>query len=552
MSIVCTPPGVDPIAPPLPPSEGEFLQVEVTDVDGSGRITGFTITIPGNFYRVGEELEAIGGNGTGATIIITQVGSQGEVEDLIFNNPGVNFQIGDELTFRPIQRQDDNPDDPDDQTIGAPDPDDPGSIDDGSGGGTGGFNITDVRPTCVAFFAGRVFYSGFSGAFLTDKVFFSQILTTRDKAEKCYQDADPTSEELSDLVDTDGGEISIAGMGQVSRMMPVGMSLVVFASNGIWEIMGESDNFFRATGYMTRNITSVPVQSPKSVVEVEGVVFFWGEDGIYLLQPNDVTGALSATSITEQSIKSFYNELSSETRRNAVGCYDYKTKKIIWLYNDREPFSKFYNKALVFDLQIGGFTKYVFSEQDEGIELAHAVQVRNVSKDIPAIKYMYVSKDGDKGQFTFLSLDKNGFNDLDFPEQPSQLITGHATAGDIGVKKNAKQMILHFNRTETGFEQQGEQLVPLNPSSCKVRVTWDFTNDPASNKWGAEFQGYRYRSLYTPTGPDDNFNTGYEVVSTKTKLRGTGRALSVHFNSEEGKDMQLLGWSIIGDAEQDE
>lgn len=552
MSIVCTPPGVDPIAPPLPPSEGEFLQVEVTDVDGSGRITGFSIEIPGNFYRVGEELEAIGGSGTGATIIITQVGAQGEVEDLIFNNQGINFQIGDELTFRPIQRQDDNPDDPDDQTIGAPDPDDPSSIDDGSGGGTGGFNVTDVRPTCVAFFAGRVFYAGFSGAFLTDKVFFSQILTTRDKAEKCYQDADPTSEELSDLVDTDGGEISIAGMGQVSRMMPVGMSLVVFASNGIWEIMGESDNFFRATGYMTRNITSVPVQSPKSVVEVEGVVFFWGEDGIYLLQPNDVTGALNATSITEQSIKSFYNNLSSETRRNAVGCYDYKTKKIIWLYNDREPFSKFYNKALVFDLQIGGFTKYVFSEQNEGIELAHAVQVRNISKDIPAIKYMYVSKDGDKGQFTFLSLDKNGFNDLNFPEQPSQLITGHATAGDIGVKKNAKQMILHFNRTETGFEQQGDQLLPLNPSSCKVRVTWDFTNDPASNKWGAEFQGYRYRSLYTPTGPDDDFNTGYEVVSTKTKIRGTGRALSVHFNSEEGKDMQLLGWSIIGDAEQNE
>jgi len=42
----------------------------------------------------------------------------------------------------------------------------------------------------------------------------------------------------------------------------------------------------------------------------------------------------------------------------------------------------------------------------------------------------------------------------------------------------------------------------------------------------------------------DDFDYGYEVLTTKSKLRGYGRALSLYIQSESGKDMHLLGWGV--------
>jgi len=36
----------------------------------------------------------------------------------------------------------------------------------------------------------------------------------------------------------------------------------------------------------------------------------------------------------------------------------------------------------------------------------------------------------------------------------------------------------------------------------------------------------------------------YSVITTRNKLRGKGRALSLKFRTEPYRDLQLLGWSI--------
>jgi len=412
--------------------------------------------------------------------------------------------------------------------------------------------ITAYRPDAVTFYSGRVFYAGIEGSFVADNVYFSQIVTSKARADKCYQEADPTSEEISDLVDTDGGVITVVGMGKAVRMAVSRGSLVVFSTNGVWEILGSGENsYFTATGYTTRKVSSIPVRSPKSVVDVEGSIFFWADDGIYVLTENEVTGYMQAQSLSDETIKTFYNNIAGACKRNATGVYDYRTRKIYWWYQE-EPFGcgKFLNKALVFDLALGCFYKYTTTIAGQGLRVQAGTTIRNVSAEAPASKYIYLRDGG----FEFISLSRqHQFNDLEFEEVPSYLITGYATMDDIGVKKSARQIIMHFLRTEIGFEETGDgELEPINPSGCKARVTWDFTNDPASNKWGPEFQAYRYRQLYIPSGPNDNYNTGYEVITTKTKLRGTGRALSMHLRSEPGKDMRILGWSIAGDAEQHE
>ena len=56
---------------------------------------------------------------------------------------------------------------------------------------------------------------------------------------------------------------------------------------------------------------------------------------------------------------------------------------------------------------------------------------------------------------------------------------------------------------------------------------------------------------YIPTDANDEFNYGQSVIVTKNKIRGKGKALSMNIQSQAGKDMKLLGWSmplIVGDA----
>jgi hypothetical protein len=80
-------------------------------------------------------------------------------------------------------------------------------------------------------------------------------------------------------------------------------------------------------------------------------------------------------------------------------------------------------------------------------------------------------------------------------------------------------------------------------SSCVGQAQWEWCTTADSNRWGAEFQAYRYRHNYI-VSEDGTLSYGYSVITTRNKIRGNGRALSLKFRSEENKDLQLLGWNI--------
>jgi len=82
----------------------------------------------------------------------------------------------------------------------------------------------------------------------------------------------------------------------------------------------------------------------------------------------------------------------------------------------------------------------------------------------------------------------------------------------------------------------------LYPSSCIVQAQWEWNTSNDSNRWGREFQAYRYRQnveLGVTT-----LSYGYSVITTRNKLRGKGRALSLKFRTEPFKNLILLGWNI--------
>jgi hypothetical protein len=75
-------------------------------------------------------------------------------------------------------------------------------------------------------------------------------------------------------------------------------------------------------------------------------------------------------------------------------------------------------------------------------------------------------------------------------------------------------------------------------------VQWDFSTSIISNRWSSLFQAYRYRQPLFITGPADDYDNGLEVITTKNKIRGRGRAFSVYIKTEAAKDCRVLGWDL--------
>lgn len=131
-------------------------------------------------------------------------------------------------------------------------------------------------------------------------------------------------------------------------------------------------------------------------------------------------------------------------------------------------------------------------------------------------------------------------------DAPAYLVTGYQSGGDFLRYKQVPYIQFYFNRTEDGFvEDETGNLFPTNESSCKVQAQWEWANSANSNRWGRAFQAYRYKRLYMPSDSSDEFDNGFAVVTTKNKLRGKGKVLSLLIKTEPDKDCQLLGWSML-------
>lgn len=457
------------------------------------------------------------------------------------------------------------------------------------------------RISAVESFAGRVFYSGIvsqvsDGDLLSPNysgyLFFSQIAKSIEKLGMCYQENDPTSPEINDLLDTDGGTIHIPEANKIVKLMSNRESLIIFAENGIWELGGEGVNQgFNATAFQVSKITTIGVSSPDSIVNAGGTIFYWAKTGIHYLTADQNSGRLISQNATLTTIQTYYNSLSQVARTNAKGFYNEARNIVQWLYSDDPDYSESnyintYNKQLNMDLSLKAFSKFSFSDlavteqnlpricdfvkipgyslEDVALTVSSnldnilvgtdqaVVTVRNSTPRVETFRYLVMKG----GAFTLAALSNTGFKDwvaensvgVDFS---SYLVTGYEYAGDIMRDKQVPYIQFYFNRTEDGYTAVGNTLQLDNPSGCLVQAQWNWANSANSGKWGTPFQAYRLTRNYIPSGAGDTFDYGDAVIVTKNKLRGSGKVLSLKIQSETGKDMQLLGWSqmITGKSE---
>ena len=414
---------------------------------------------------------------------------------------------------------------------------------------------TNERPPTVAFFSGRVWYA------LNGTVYFSQILDDKAKAGFCYQEADPTAEDISDLIASDGGVIPIPEMARAVKLVPMGGGLLVFGTNGIWYISGTQAGF-TATDISVSKVNPIGTDSPNSIVEAEGQIFWWSKVGIIGLSQKSglfgaVDGSFDRTNVTEQTIQTLYNEIPDENKRYAKGVYDPATNTIQWIFKSgNSPGRNLFDRVLNLDLTLSAFYPWTVSTPGPYISdifLTNTINLNLSDSSIRSnfVKYFCAVPTGTNYRWTAAYFKSSTFADwFSFDgvgtAYTSFLETGYELLEDAMRKKQAPYVFCYFRQTEQNYvAEAGEDYRLDKPSSCYFQVKWDWSNSSNSNRWSTKVQAYRFRRLPQFNEDDLAFDTGFPVVVSKNKVRGAGKAIQFRFESNEiGKDFDLLGWSV--------
>jgi hypothetical protein len=410
--------------------------------------------------------------------------------------------------------------------------------------------VTNERPNTVTFFAGRVWFG------CNSTVYFSQLLTDTYKAGLCFQEADPTSEDISDLIATDGGVIPIPEISKIVRLVPHGDGVIVFATNGVWQVTG-STNGFTALDISVNKISPIGCKNPTSIVETEEGVFWWSDVGVMGMTEKSgiygpIPGSFDRSNISESTIQTFFNDIDENIKREVKGVFDARNNRVVWLYRDADVSASQYNRVLIFDISLGAFYPWKFS---------------NLSSNSPKIKGIYVSErltfneeeevnrypstveyfvmQGTSGRFSQVT---NG-NFVDWETAngtgatyDSYIETGYELFNDAMKRKNITYLFTYLRQTEEG--SLGPDLTAS--SSCYMTIKWDWADDPISNKWTEPVQIYKAPLRLLPMESPADFNTGFPVVITKNKVRGNGKAIQFRYGtSERNRNFDLHGWSIV-------
>ncbi len=412
----------------------------------------------------------------------------------------------------------------------------------------------------VAAYAGRIFFACSPGETGGDSkspkvgtfVLFSQLVDNLTDLEACYQEADPTAEDISDLIDTDGGYLQLPDAVNIKALIPFKSSLLVFADNGVWAIAG-GDRGFTATEYQSQFLTNNGAIAAESIIVTTDAVLYWSRNGIFALGMGQ--GGIEIQSLTEFTIQTLYNAIPYSSKKYAVGYFDDVSQRCRWLYRaveNRFLYRHRYTHELILDLSMPAWSRFTFKDAGSRSPLVTGyipVPVQSRSLANSDFKYSTMRSDTSGTYLMTASYFKdNTFKDwytgASGTDAAAYLVTGYITGGDSARKKYAPYLTVHCNRTETNWTDEGSGTLTLSaPSSCLIQAQWEWCTSEDAGRWGQQFQAYRYRQNFIPSSAG-SLSYGYSVITTRNKIRGNGRALSFKFATEAGKDLQLLGWNI--------
>lgn len=411
------------------------------------------------------------------------------------------------------------------------------------------------RPSTVAFHAGRSFFSGVNYQSFSSKVYFSQIIESDDQYGRCYQQNDPTSQYSPDILPTDGGVISIPDAGTIYKLWSFNNSLLVFASNGVWEITGSSGIGFSATDYTVKKISSVRSVSGLSFVDVNGAPVWWGLDSIFAAIPSETGASITISAISDERIKTFYQDIPESSKVYAKGYYNTKTRVIQWLYRSGSSptldTQYSYNRILNFNTVSKAFypwslgsssavLKGIFSSTGSGTEEVSesvttslggfvstvtgedvTVSVAQIAEISAQFKYL-VKQEGTV--FTYADLKEDDVGDWGSILGSSVIarayfVTGYKIRGNA-IKKAQSNYVRIYTEVR---------------SVLSFHSRWDFANSGFTGRWSAS-QLIHFRG------------TGFDYSTRRIKVRGHGLAFQYSVSSYEREPFNVIGWASFDTA----
>ena len=384
---------------------------------------------------------------------------------------------------------------------------------------------------CTSAF-GRFFYA------VDSLVYYSQVLVSPNDAGRCYQSNDPTSKEVPDLLDTDGGILEIEEARNIKAMRSFRSGVLVFAGNGVWYVSG-GDRGFTATGFSLQKVSDRGVESTRSIIEGQNAIYYISNNGIMRLTANEFNN-LQVDDIAEDTIRGYF--LANYAGKKLEGVYDEGQKQCIWWSPEVA------GAGLIYDVRMNAFYPQRLASATTCIKAPFTIE--------NAVYYpsAELAEDTLSLTYNFSDTTSNTFQDFG-TDQSAYLITGYETLGKFANKKSISQAKVYFRKTEaviTGFADNAYTFDA--PSSCLFQTRWDFDNTDAYGKFsgllpisgkGKEMQLYKpMQRGFIPDAYPYVFNTGESLISKKFNIRGNGDSVQFVFRAEEQKDLQLLGYSV--------
>lgn len=411
-----------------------------------------------------------------------------------------------------------------------------------------------TRVTDVTSMAGKLFYLA------GDTVLFTQTIEEDAKnVGYCYQANDPTSEEISDLVPTDGGHVKFNAMGDGLALASFNRGVIVFGRDKVYGLLSPADKRFSATEYDTVELSSAGLAGNKSVVSVSDAVFYWSPLGIFRIGVNPNTGStLVAQNIASGTIQQYYNNITQYSKDNARAVFDYATNRIYWYYplTEGEPWRL--NGVLVYDLNYNAFMPYKISDGGAvvavfttitaernrpvynlfaGDMLIKAGEDNVIAKEIStkydrfqALQHCIID---DTGNISFGDYNSRDYKDWLTSSYDSFMLSTPLTFDDTYYSKQAPLLQTVMSRTEEDFTTVHNKYI--GQSGAYLRMRWGWAFDDRSNRWDL------IQNCYKPQ--KDFLYTDY--IPTLLHIRGRGRALQVEIRNDKDKDFRLANINLL-------
>lgn len=406
---------------------------------------------------------------------------------------------------------------------------------------------TTSRPSSVCFYAGRVFYSGVADDGFSDKVYFTQILESDDQLGKAYQVNDPTSETIFDLLDTDGGVISLPLIEKVVSMKVIADALIVIGTNAIFCVRGTENGPFKATDYSVEYVGAIGGTSHTSIIEVDSKLMWFNNDALYALLKDQIGVYFQIQNVSKSTIQSLIDSIPEANKQFIKGDYNKKEQIIQWLFSDQDVLTGYqYNRILEFnivsqafythtiDISLGPVISGIITIGGQKIETISLPvtdnSLENVTDnllDLVTVESSTFVPNSEIFKYTTVY----DTNKVTYSELRDDDLLDWVSYNPAGASYESYGV--------SGYRVRGEFLRKFNSTPCLFVVrNLDGGRCEISGIWDYGFRESIPIELYL-TRPEVSY------LMRRIKLRGKGRSLQIKFRSVGNAPFDLIGWSTF-------